>query len=80
MKRKKSNIFIAGAIAFIAGFLTTVRGGPAQEPGGARHGDFKMTARQPVSNSRARFEGNADNSTADARASLGTPSTHAPLF
>jgi hypothetical protein len=30
MKRKKSKIFIAGAIAFIAGFLTTVRGAPLQ--------------------------------------------------
>lgn len=30
MKRKKSKIFIAGAIAFIAGFLTTVRGAPLE--------------------------------------------------
>jgi|HubBroStandDraft_4_1064222.scaffolds.fasta_scaffold35612_2 hypothetical protein len=31
MKRKKSKILIAGAIAFIAGFLTTVRGAPVQD-------------------------------------------------
>jgi hypothetical protein len=30
MKRKKSKILIAGAIAFIAGFLTTVRGAPVE--------------------------------------------------